>query len=201
MSRGILSSQPGLANSLGPDDWEFAKLIPFYTFTLIFEESLSLSSFVSLNCVNWCIFLAQYRSCVCFFFFLFVHLSTLMRKSAVRSTDLSRFTSYPLLHCVWCIFLGRVLEYVVWVQYHNVLHCKYVMQPSTDQLKLHGCTLLVTCLLIAIKSSEMRTGSYFWGGGDLRPQEFHFGIYKFTRKEIIEFLLEPVLSTVDQVPK
>jgi len=34
------------------------------------------------------------------------------------------------------------------------------MQQSSDQLKLHGCTLLVTCMLIAIKSSEMRTSLY-----------------------------------------
>jgi len=48
------------------------------------------------------------------------------------------------------------------------------MQPATDKFKLHVCTLLVTCLLIAIKSYEVinvsyvRLGGWVGGGNVLR---------------------------------
>jgi hypothetical protein len=75
---------------------------------------------------------------------------------------------------LWCVVpISRhlpsilcVFEYLVLVQYQNVLQCRYVMQPATGQLKfgVHGYTLRVPCLLISINSPKVRTTSYVWDG-------------------------------------
>jgi len=44
------------------------------------------------------------------------------------------------------------------------------MQPATHKLKYQGCMLLVTCLLLAIKSTEVRS-AISRRGGVLRASE------------------------------
>jgi len=52
------------------------------------------------------------------------------------------------------------------------------MQPSKEQLKfgVQVYTLLITCFVLAIKTSELRTACYGWGGGDVAGKITDSGI-------------------------
>jgi len=150
--------------------WRVCEIILLYTFVCLsvghfFIQSLSLRKFVSNNCVGGLICLAKYRLCV-FFTFVVVDLSPLMRKFRVYSTDLSRFTLYTLLHCVWFIFLTVYLS--IYSEFNSRMYCSVDKWCSLPQADLIWCSQLYaacTLLVNSFKSTEVRIASYVCRAG------------------------------------